>query len=239
MHRKLLLIPALALPALISHAADEDAEKSWKGSSELGYINTSGNTDTTSLNAKFGVMHSGENWDTTFKADALTSEEDGTTSKEKYASSLQFDRNFTKHHYLLFLGEYEDDRFSGYEYQSQVSVGYGYRAINNDTMQLDLEIGPGYRYDRLDEGGETEDETILRTAANYFWEIRDGVEFTQEVSADTGSDNTILRSETGLKSQINGSLATKLTYSIKHTKEVPEDSENTDREFGVTLVYSF
>ena len=95
MHRKLLLIPALALPALISHAADEDAEKSWKGSSELGYINTSGNTDTTSLNAKFGVMHSGENWDTTFKADALTSEEDGTTSKEKYASSLQFDRNFT------------------------------------------------------------------------------------------------------------------------------------------------
>ncbi|MAD44555.1 MAG: hypothetical protein CMH98_06075 [Oceanospirillaceae bacterium] len=239
MRRNLLLIPALVLPAVMAQAAEEGDDKSWKGSAELGYINTSGNTDTTSLNARFGVIHKGEHWDTTFKADALTSKEDTETSKEKYTASLQFDRNFTEHHYLALLGEYEDDRFNGYEYQSLVSAGYGYRAINEEAMQLDLEAGPGYRYDRLNEGGETEEETILRLALSYFWEINDGVEFIQDVSVDTGSDNTIWKSETGLKSQINGSLATKLTYKLKHTQEVPEDSENTDREFGVTLVYSF
>ncbi|MBQ0780103.1 MAG: DUF481 domain-containing protein, partial [Thalassolituus oleivorans] len=46
-------------------------------------------------------------------------------------------------------------------------------------------------------------------------------------------------SETGLQSQINGSLATKLTYKVKYVEEVPADKENTDSEFGVTLVYSF
>jgi len=241
MRRSLLLIPALLLPAFTSQAADEEDEsaKEWKGSSEVGYINTGGNTDTTSLNAKFSVLHRGENWDTTFKADALTSQEDKETSKEKYGASLQLDRNFTAHHYLALLTEYEDDRFNGYEYQSVFSAGYGYRFINSDTMQLDFETGPGYRYDRLNEGGETEEQTVLRVAGKYYWKIRDGVEFVQNLSVETGNDNTISKSETSLKSQINGSLATKLTYKVKYTQEVPPETTHNDTEFGVTLVYSF
>lgn len=238
--RTLLLIPALLLPVLAS--AEESSEKpvpEWKGSAELGSIRTTGNTDTSSLNARFNVLRKGKVWDSGLRLEALTSKEDGETSKEKYTSALQLDRNFTDHHYLALLGEYEDDRFSGYEYQSLISAGYGYRAINEKLMHLDFEAGPGYRYDKLNDTGDIEEETILRLAMKYFWVIREGVEFIELLSVDTGSDNTIWKSETGLKSQINGSLATKLTYKVKHTADVPEDSEHTDTEFGVTLVYSF
>ncbi|MDK2779642.1 MAG: DUF481 domain-containing protein [Pseudomonadota bacterium] len=240
MRSHLILIPAMLLAAT-AQAADSDPKPvpEWKGSAELGSIRTTGNTDTSSLNAKFGVLRKGKVWDSGLKLEALSSKEDDETSKEKYTAALQLDRNFTKHHYLALTGEYEDDRFSGYEYQSLISAGYGYRAINEEKMHLDFEAGPGYRYDKLDESGDIEEETILRLAGKFFWVIRDGVEFGQLLSVDTGSDNTIWKSETGLKSQINGSLATKLTYKVKHTEEVPEDSENTDTEFGVTLVYSF
>lgn len=236
--RRTALLTALLLPAALVQA-EEGPQDPWKGTAELGSIRTTGNTDTSSLNAKFGMMHKGENWDSELKLDALTSEEDDVTSKEKYAGALQFNRNFAENHYLALLGEYEDDRFSGYEYQTMVSAGYGYRAVNVKEMHLDFEAGPGYRYDRLNDEDKTEDEAILRLAAKYFWEIQHGVEFVQNVSMDHGADNTIWKSETSLKSQINGSLATKLTYKIKHAEEVPEDSKSTDTEFGVTLVYSF
>ncbi|WP_430460944.1 DUF481 domain-containing protein [Thalassolituus sp. LLYu03] len=242
MHRPLLL-SALLLPALVAQAEESDVTASdintWKGSAELGSIRTTGNTDTSSLNAKFGVFHKGLRWDSGLKLEALTSQEDDVTSKEKYAAALQLNRNFAENHYLALLAEYEDDRFSGYEYQSLVSAGYGYRAIHEQDMALDLEAGPGYRYDRLDEGGVIEEGAVLRLAAKFFWTIREGVEFGQLVSMDDGAESTVWKSETGLKSQINGSLATKLTYKVKHTSDVPEDSKNTDTEFGVTLVYSF
>lgn len=237
MRRSMMLIPALLMPLAVQ--AEDATPSPWKGSAELGSIRTTGNTDTSSINAKFGVGYKGEKWNSGFKAEALTSKEDDITSKEKYNAALKFDRNFSKHHYLTLLAEYEDDRFSGFEYQSTLSAGYGYRAISEDDMELDFEAGPGYRYDRLDATGEEVDEAVLRLAMNFVWRIREGVEFIELLSMDDGSDNTIWKSETGLKSQINGSLATKLTYKVKKQEEVPAGTEDTDTEFGVTLVYSF
>lgn len=236
--RRSILFTALLLPVMATQA-EEPVAGTWKGSAELGSIRTTGNTDTSSVNAKFGVQRKGEVWDSELKLEALTSKEDEVTSKEKYTAGVQFNRNFAANHYLALLGQYEDDRFSGYEYQSLVSAGYGYRAINEQDLQLDLEGGPGYRYDRLNTGGKTERGGVLRLAAKFAWHIQDGVDFGQLVSMDEGSDSTVWKSETSLKSQINGSLATKLTYKVKHTTDVPEDSKNTDTEFGVTLVYSF
>jgi len=57
---------------------------------------------------------------------------------------------------------------------------------------------------------------------------------------DVGEDTTVTKSVTALTAQINGSLATKITYTIKNTSDVPtDDIEKTDTETAVTLVYSF
>ncbi|MGB0502636.1 MAG: DUF481 domain-containing protein, partial [Thalassolituus sp.] len=78
-----------------------------------------------------------------------------------------------------------------------------------------------------------------RLALNYSWTISEGVKFIEIFSAEMGSDQSVYKSETGLQSQLSGSLATKLTYKVKYVEEVPAETENTDSEFGVTLVYSF
>ena len=106
-------------------------------------------------------------------------------------------------------------------------------------MKLDLEAGPGYNRDKLENSGKIKDQGIARLALKYGWEINKGTVFTQTASAEMGGDNSTYKSETGLKSQINGSLATKLTYKIKYVDQVPEENKNLDKEFGVTLVYSF
>ena len=237
--RNTILITSALLASGAALAADEAPASPWSGSAELGYISTSGNTDTQSTNAAFAVKHKGENWDKSLKLSALTGEEDGTTSKEKYNAEVKFDRNFSERSYLAIDGTQERDRFNGFEYQSTVSVGYGYRAIKEEKMNLSLEAAPGYSREKLKESGEINEDGILRLGLSFDWEIRDGVSFIEEFTADIGEDNSTYKSETGLKSQIIGSLATKITYKVKYVEEVPDENENTDRELGITFVYSF
>lgn len=235
-------LKVLPVVFLLQPAFAEDAV--WGGSAELGSVWTTGNTKTTSINGQVDAQRDGEVWDTKIKLSALgSSEEDengvSVTSKEKYTGLLQLNRDYTERSYVAIVGQQDRDRFSGFKYQGTVSAGYGYHAIAKDNMTLDLEAGPGYSRERERVTGEIYEEAIARLVANFSWTIREGVEFYEEFSAIVGDDNQIYRSETGLKSQINGSLATKITYKTKHVAEVPVGSKKTDGEFGVTLVYSF
>ncbi|MGD8559906.1 MAG: DUF481 domain-containing protein, partial [Gammaproteobacteria bacterium] len=54
-----------------------------------------------------------------------------------------------------------------------------------------------------------------------------------------GDDETVTKSVTALTANINSSLAMKLSYTIKHTSEVPPDIEKTDTETVVTIVYKY
>jgi len=242
------------LPALLllQPAFAQEADTSfpiWKGAAELGSVWTTGNTNTSSVNGQFDVSRKGEDWKTKLKITALVSKEEDedtkrdVTSKEKYTGLLQLNRNYSERTYLAIVGQQDRDRFSGFDYQGTVSAGLGYHAIADKNMTLDLEAGPGYSREResaTDTASENiNEEAVARLVANFSWKIREGVEFIEEFSAVIGSDNSIYRSETGLKSQINGSLATKITYKTKYVTDVPVDSEKRDGEFGVTLVYSF
>lgn len=237
--RKTILISTLLMVSGAAYGVDEAPTSPWSGNAELGFIDTSGNTDTRSTNGAFELKHTGEHWDTSLKLSALTSKEQGITSKEKYNAAVKFDRNLSERSYLAIDATQERDRFNGFEYQSTLSVGYGYRAIKEDKMNLALEAAPGFRRDKLKDSGTISEDPILRLAANFDWEISEGVSFIEEFTADIGEDNATYKSETGLKSNIIGALATKITYKIKYVDDVPDDKENTDRELGITLVYSF
>ena len=105
-------------------------------------------------------------------------------------------------------------------------------------MLLDLEIGPGARQSKLT-AGDTENEFTARAAAKYAWSITKTSKFTENLLAEVGQDATITKSVTALSSKINGDLAMKLSYAIKHISDVPAGFEKTDSETAVTLVYSY
>lgn len=237
----LLTSGLLAVLASYPVQAEEEAgaAKVWSGSAELGTIRTSGNTSTSSISGSFDLKRDTEIWDSRLRLTALTSKEEGVTSKEKYTGTVQFDRSFSETSYLAIVGNQERDRFSGFEYQGTAALGYGHRLIQRDNMKLDIEAGPGYRREKIKATREIDDEAIARVAAKFSWTISEGVELFEEFTADMGDQNSIYRSETGLKSRINGSLATRLSYKARYVDQVPDGNENLDTEFGVTLVVSF
>lgn len=213
---------------------------SWKGNVELGYVKTTGNTETESLNTKAMAETDRELWRHKLNFEALKSSDQNTTTAERYMVSGQSDYKLKGEKNFLFVYvSYEDDRFSGYEYQMTESVGYGRRVLDKNNMTLDLEIGPGARQSKVEATGDTENEMLVRGAAKYTWKITNHSKLTEDLTVEVGEDVTITKSVTGLSAKINSSLATKLTYTIKDTSKVPAGVEKTDTELAVTLVYGF
>ncbi len=232
---------SLLLLAAVSagNAADPQvADGSWKGNVELGIVTTTGNTETETINAKAKAVTEREKWRHTVFIELLNSSNNGDTTAERYVVNGQSDYKFGEHNYLFVMVNYENARFSGYDYRVNEALGYGRRVISKTALTLDLEIGPGARQSKLDSGGN-ENELTLRGAAKLAWKISDTSTFTTDLNTDVGEDTTVTKSVTALTAQINGSLATKITYTIKNTSDVPPGIEKTDTETAVTLVYSF
>jgi len=211
---------------------------SWKGNVELGIVTTSGNTETETVNAKAKIGIEREKWRHTVLLETLKSSTKGTTNAERFVINGQSDYKFSDRNYFFAMINYEDDSFSGYKSRINEALGFGRRVIGDSALTLDLEIGPGARQSKLD-SGSSENELTVRGAAKLLWKVSATSTFTEDLSADVGEDVSIIKSVTALTAQVNGSLATKITYTIKNTSDVPVGIEKTDTETAVTLVYSF
>ncbi len=243
----LILASSLLVSAnVLAVEEDESAEKSpWKSTVELGFIRTTGNTETQTLAAKADVTYEIDKWRHNGYAEGYGNESEDDTgnavvSAERYELSGKSDYKFTELDYVYGLVKLQKDHFSGFEYEHIVSFGYGRKAIKQDNMELDLEIGPGERFFKVDAtGAESDKEALLRLAANYWWQITANSKFTQKLSTDIGEEITSTESITGIQANINSTLALKFTYTIKHKTKVPVATEKTDTEAAMTLVYSF
>jgi putative salt-induced outer membrane protein YdiY len=236
------ITPLFLLSLITTPAFAEEPTTGWSGSAELGYVSTTGNTETTNIKGRANTLWQGVIWSNDTRLEFLNLEEDGERSAGKFLITNKTDRILTEKSYLFIFESYEEDRFSGFEYQTSISAGYGRNLIKNDTMTLDVEAGPGYRiskYDEKIEGESKENEAIIRLYGNYVWALSDNAEFQQELTVEGGSKNTISKSITSLKTTIVGELAMKLSYTVKHTEEVPVGTENSDTETTVTIMYSF
>ncbi|MBL1278457.1 MAG: DUF481 domain-containing protein [Ectothiorhodospiraceae bacterium] len=216
----------------------EDKLNEWTGNVELGFVNTTGNTETQIINAKAKAQLDQEKWRHTAIYESLNSSNNDSTTAERYVLNGQSDYKFSEFNYFFIMVNYENDRFGGYDYRISETLGYGRRVLHRETLTLDLEVGPGARQSKLSDNG-SENEVTVRGAAKVAWKITGYSRLTEDLSADVGEDATVIKSVTALTAQINGSLATKVTYTIKNTSEVPDGVKKTDTETAVTLVYSF
>lgn len=132
---------------------------------ELGYIMTSGNTDSTSVIFKADVGNETESFRNQFSFDSLFKQQDEetgetddsgkkltatVTKEEKYSASAQTNYKVNEEgDAILAFASYETNRFSAFHYQASIATGYNTRLLDSKTGFLDLSIGPGYSFDAL------------------------------------------------------------------------------------------
>jgi putative salt-induced outer membrane protein len=216
----------------------EETTSPWNAEAELGFIKTSGNSDTESLNMKAKAVNETSIRTYTGKLETARTKNSSTVTGERYFASGKGEYNLDESAFLFALLTYEDDRFSGYDYQATETVGYGRHLIKQDDLSLKAELGAGAKQADLTTG-TSESGSIVRVGADLKWKISKSATFTEELSIESSSDNTITKSVTGLKTRIDESLSSKITYTWKNNSDVAPTIKDTDTELAVTLVYSF
>jgi putative salt-induced outer membrane protein len=229
---------ALAGPALAQAPAAAPADP-FTGGISLGYLSTSGNTDSRNANADFDVSWDLDGpWKHEWKARFINARTDDVTTAESYTAAYKALRDFSATSYLFFSGDWRQDEFSGYDQQISEAIGYGRRLIDSQRHMLALEGGGGAKQSELVTGEEL-DEAIIRGALDYVWAISETSEFKQELLIEQGDDNRYTESTSALKTRIVGNLALVLSYVIKSNSDVPISIEKTDRFTSIALEYAF
>jgi putative salt-induced outer membrane protein len=121
-------VAVLSLAALPTYAAD------WTGKGEAGLVIASGNTETRTANAKLALATEIDRWKHQFGGAALyaSSDPDGTTAR-RWEAFEQTDYNFNARNFVFGAARYENDEFSGFEYQAIVSGGIGHKFIDTES----------------------------------------------------------------------------------------------------------
>ena len=211
----------------------------WNGEAELGFVKTTGNTETETFVLKARVVNKRDKWRHIARGEALRNAEgNDIVTAERYFLSGKSEYTFRNRSYFYGLITYDDDRFSGFDYIATGILGYGRVVMDREKLKLNLEVGAGGRQSEPDIG-ETNNEAVFRAAGDFEWKISDSATFIQELSSDVGRDKTISRSLTALTTRINSHLSSRIAYQVRHTSEVPPGIEKKDTELTVTLVAKY
>ncbi len=216
----------------------------FEGAAELGATIVSGNTETTSIKGKIDSKHRIGDWTNQYLAETLYAKDGDVRSAERYYLLGQTNYPSTGRHYFFAMASGEIDNFSGYDHILTAALGYGHRFIEQETMTLLAEVGPGYSYKAVDKdenpAGEDENDTIIRGKAEFWWRFSESAEFKQLLTTEYAFEGaTISRSETSVSANLVGNLAMKVGYNVKHNSDPVDGKKSTDTELLATLLYKF
>ncbi len=223
------------------------AHAAWTGKGEAGLVIANGNTDTQNGNAKLDLATTEGNWKHAVGLAGLYATTDGFTSGQRWEATEQSDYNFSPRNFWFGAGRYEDDRFSGFEYQATLSSGFGHHFIDTEHTKLVGSAGIGYKlastrdvYDDaglLLQRGESNDQAVFRGTADYSHDLTATTRLTDKFLVESGTDNTFMQNDVSVQVKINAVLGLAAGYSVRHNSDPALGFKKTDTLTTLNLVY--
>ncbi|MBY0540366.1 MAG: DUF481 domain-containing protein [Campylobacterales bacterium] len=207
---------------------------------ELSYVQTSGNTNTTTFSSKLqGIAALSDTESIKAKGSILYSESDENTSANKYNVELDYNHMINKKLYSYMGINYIKDELSDYDYRLNSGPGLGYKFLEDETQTVDIQGGLDYAYDRYTNGLK-DDYLAGKTELNYKYRFSKSVEFKQMLSylasfEDSEKYFAISDSAIGVKMTQNLSLG--VSYNMDYTNKT--EKEKLDTKFLTSLIVDF
>jgi putative salt-induced outer membrane protein len=240
MRQPRFLLAALFLLAAVP-AAGGDA-KSWHEEAELSFVDTSGNSEVTTLSAKSTLKVPLDNTVTgTWKLGALYGSDKGEKNAERYFTELRGDYAFTKRSYAFANAGWFKDKFAGIDARYYGGAGGGYHLLPGPKHHLLGEGGLTYTKEDTTDGGS---RNFLggRIFGKYEYRFTEKNRFSQSLEGLLDFDefdNWNLNSETALVSALNSFLSLKASYDVKYDNDPIPGVKKTDTVLGVALVVNY
>lgn len=227
----------MVLPCFAAEEEEEE-EGPFSGVISFGYLGTSGNTDTASLDTKIGGEYVSGRWQHAAGGQAFRSSEDNETNAEYYTARWRSRWDLTERDFFAGRLNWRKDRFGAFDTQFSQTLGYGRRVFKGPVHTLNLELGAGARQSQ-DQNGLKTDEIILSGGLDYLWKFSETAEFRQVLLIEAGDENTYTESRTSVSAQLIGELSLVGSYVIRNNSDVPVGTEKTDTQTAISLEYAF
>jgi putative salt-induced outer membrane protein len=228
-------IGAAVLLAAIAGAAQAE----WKGKGEAGIVFARGNTDADTINLKLGLVGEVDSWKHTLDVAALRASTDGVKSADRYTAGWQSDYQFSKKTFWFGGLRYENDKFSGFEYQASASTGLGYRFYDSDVTKLSGQIGAGYRRMQDSSTLATTGNAVAVGAVDYEHTLTTTTKVVDHFHVESGKDDTQLTNFLGLEVKMSTALALSVGLDVRDNTSPPAPKKKIDTVTTLNLVYAF
>lgn len=210
----------------------------WSGEGEAGAFVNTGNAPGIGLVGGFKMLVEGENWRIGANARADYQETASVVTREQYRFSAEPNYKFDERGYLFGLGQYEQDRFQGFELRYSISGGLGYSVIKSDAAQLSVKAGPAWR---VTEPVAAERESVVAGLASLEAKVKltPSLQYSQDASIYSDATGSTFYTLAALDSKLIGKLKARLSYMVQHETAPELGRLGTDTTSRLTLVYGF
>ena len=162
----------------------------------------------------------------------------GVTTAQRIQGSAQTNVDIRDRMYGFATAAVDDNRFSGYRYEINASLGLGYRLIDTGRT-LSMEAGPGYHVAKVRATGEEQNALFVRFYSAFRHEISDTARLTNDLLVTVDHITTRLENTVAVTSKLVGNLSGRVSFNVRHDTEPRPGLKKTDTLTKLSLVYGF
>ncbi len=266
MIKKIALSTLLASTLVVGAEPDLKKDDAFVTHTELGYIETQGNTETKVFNLDAKVQKGWDKHIFELSFDGQYADDKGIETKNKYFVELEYDYEITDRLAFDYLVGYKTDKFSAFDYQFYTGPGAKYKAIVTEKHNLSLEGNILYSVDEIStiyysdaakttpinypnptagaaaqDNGFNDDYASVRVKGVYGWQMLDNLKFDQELSYRASLEDTnkyFVFSKTAFTSKLSDIFSAGLSYKVDYVNE-SGTKDTTDTTLTANLIIDY
>lgn len=217
-----------------------EQENGWRGSVDLGFTLTEGNSETTTLSlAGLAVWrHDRSRW--TANASFLRATDEGEETANRGDAALQYDWFPSPRFFLFGRGATSFNEPAGLDLRFAPAAGVGYQVLEVERHELTVRGGGSWIRDEFTDGSSDEAFHVLLAQA-YHWAISETADLEQSLVYEPKAeaiDDYLLTAQVSLSAMITEALGLKLSVKDEYDSQPfdPAAGEEPIEENDLTLV---
>ena len=244
---RFLLLASLAAPCLLVAARADDAAppppaKKWKDSAEASFVNTNGNSRTSTTAGKdFFSYDFDPRTRLELEGGGLGSRSQGQVTAEQYYAGEKSQRRFDDHDYVFEKYRWDKNRFAGILSRQEFSLGLGRELWKTKTDLLTGEAAPGYLNEERF-GERRRSVATGRLYSRYAHDFTATSKFSQDVEylqSLADKRDSRINTQTDLTTALSAHFSVKTSFAWKRNNQPPAGVRKDDEITSFALIASF
>lgn len=166
-------------------------------------------------------------------------EADGERDRNRYLAIYDLNYDFTPRIYAFGLARAQYDEFAPLNEQDVfLGVGPGYRIFNRPELAWRVQAGPGVRYTKSVDTGETNTDLAGILSSRFYYQLNESVFLTNDTDVLHSDVDTLISNEVALNSRIAGPISGRVGLRTDYSTDPAEGQESTDNRLSLGVVYT-